>query len=441
MDLKKQNLLLSYLISSGHTFAMCEPILEARYFDPQLRNTVTYLKAYYQAYNAIPSVEQIHADTGNVVIQSPLSTDQVKYCINEVESFCRRKAIEQAVLASGKLIQEQEFGEMERLIKNAVAISVQSDLGISVYTDGVKTLEKIKTDDKPQSTGYPEVDELLGGGLYRKQTVLVSANSGGGKSVVMANIGLNLAEQFGLNVLYITLELSEEMVWSRFATMLSAVPSRQWRETTEHDEMLVELFTVLGETRTNQFRIKRLKNGSTCNDIRAYLKHYEVAYGHIPDAIIVDYMGRMTPVAKVDLADISQRDKAISEEIYEIGNDYNAYMISASQQNREGVKATFLDQSIIAGGLAKIDAVDVYISIVLTDAMRNAGRIMLQFLKTRSSDGIGKSVTLGWSTTTLRMTNDPGNATQKTLVNMKKPQSTQPEGPVGPKTSLLDLME
>ncbi len=35
----------------------------------------------------------------------------------------------------------------------------------------------------------------LGGGLAKQQMLLLSANSGGGKSMVMANFGVNLAQQ------------------------------------------------------------------------------------------------------------------------------------------------------------------------------------------------------------------------------------------------------
>ena len=63
------------------------------------------------------------------------------------------------------------------------------------------------------------------------------------------------------------------------------------------------------------------------------------------------------------------------------------------------------DQSMIGGGISKIQTADNVISIYATFAMKERGEYQLQFLKTRSSSGVGTKVTLGFDQNTLKIFN------------------------------------
>lgn len=61
------------------------------------------------------------------------------------------------------------------------------------------------------------------------------------------------------------------------------------------------------------------------------------------------------------------------------------------------------DHSMIAGGLSKIQTADNVISIFSSAAMKERGQYQIQFLKTRSSSGVGSKVYLGFDPNTLRI--------------------------------------
>ncbi|WP_197710564.1 hypothetical protein, partial [Escherichia coli] len=68
-------------------------------------------------------------------------------------------------------------------------------------------------------TLWYQADALLSGGLARTEMILFSANSGGGKSITLANLALNFLSQpknqhttEKMDVLYISLELSEDLI-------------------------------------------------------------------------------------------------------------------------------------------------------------------------------------------------------------------------------------
>lgn len=439
MDITKQKLLTEYLISSTDTFALCASIIQPDYFDPELRNAISFIKKYYDKYNSTPTESQIEGETGVELKIREVSKDQISYCANEIEAFCKRKAIEKAILASPILIDKGDYGKVEELIKDAITVSLNRDLGLLYSDDPDGRLRRLANSEQTTSTKWSEVDDLLNGGLVRKQMLLVSANSGGGKSIVMANLGLNFMEQ-GLTVLYISLELSEEMISLRYDSMVTGIAAAGWQYKISEIATRVEAAVdQLGE-----LTIKYMNAGSTSNDIRAYLKEFELTYGYTPDAIIVDYLDLMGSNEFISGDNVFEKDKAVAEQLRNIANDYNAFMITASQQNRTAVGQTDLNHSHIAGGISKINTTDVYISIIMNDAMRTAGEIAFMFLKTRSSDGVGKTIYLKWNGSTLKITDSDEKGNHTTTLNVKNPKEkngsedflSQPSG-----DGLLDLMQ
>ena len=77
--------------------------------------------------------------------------------------------------------------------------------------------------------------------------------------------------------------------------------------------------------------------------------------------------------------------------------------VTASQLNRGAVDEVEFDHSHIAGGISKINTADNLIGIFSSRAMRERGRVQIQFMKTRSSSGVGTKLDLGYDMETLRI--------------------------------------
>jgi hypothetical protein len=72
--------------------------------------------------------------------------------------------------------------------------------------------------------------------------------------------------------------------------------------------------------------------------------------------------------------------------------------------NRSAVEEIEFDHSHISGGLSKIMTADNVIGIFTSRAMKERGRYQIQFMKTRSSSGVGQKVDLEFNIDTLRIT-------------------------------------
>ncbi|TFG99955.1 hypothetical protein E4H12_00765 [Candidatus Thorarchaeota archaeon] len=396
----KQKLLVEYLISSPDTFALCKSIVRADYFEPGLRKAVDFIHDYYDKYNTIPSADQISAETGSKLKPQQITRDQIAYCTNEIESFCKRQALTQAVFSAPDLIEKGDYGTVEAAVREALLVSLNRNLGVDYFYDPLGRLELMSQTPLRTPTTWHQFDDLLFGGLARTEMLLFSANSGGGKSITLANLAMNFVMQ-KMNVLYITLELSEQLVAQRFDTMFTGVPTVMWQQNYKEIAAMLSVVTP----NAGNLVIKHMPSGTNCNSIRAYLKEFELKNNYVPDLLIVDYLDMMGANEKVSADNVWEKDKRATEQLRDIGFDYNFFIATASQQNRAALDADEVHQGHIAGGISKVNTVDIHVSIILNSSMKASGEIGFLFLKTRNSDGVGKTIYLRWDNTRLRIIN------------------------------------
>lgn len=435
MDNNKQKLLIEYLISSADTFAICQAIVRPEYFDPELKNAVQFMKDYFEGYNTTPTPEQVAAETGLELKKQTVTPDQIEYTTNEIENFCRRRAIEKAVLASPELIEKGDYGKMETTIREAILVSLNRNLGLRYFEGVEERLQRMLDESPVLSTGWKAVDNELFGGISRKELLLVSASSGGGKSITLSNLAFNMIHQ-GYNVLYLSLELAEDVVAQRFDTMFTGISRKVWKQ---HVSEITTRVSAAQEG-LGKLDIKLMPSGTTANQMKSYLREFYLHYGMMPDVLIIDYIDKMSPNQKVDASDVWTKDKLVSEQARDLGVEYNMAIATASQLNREAHKATRVGHEHIAGGISKINESDVYWSINLSDTMKAQNQCAFTFQKTRNSDGVGNTVYLKWDGAHLRILDEDDKGGPGSLQFNKKEQNDVDNNSTSEGNSLLDLM-
>lgn len=398
-----QKLYLEMFLSDAETFIRCQSIFDPESFDQRLQATATFITEYVDDYKIMPEVAIVNA-TCNTDLQSiSLPKENYDWLMEEFESFARHKALENAIIKSADLIEKGDYGPVEKMIKDAVQISLNRDMGTDYFDDPRARLLKLKDGNGQISTGWPSVDRKLYGGFNRGELNIFAAASGGGKSLFLANLGVNWALQ-GLNVVYLTFELSEALVCMRLDSMMTGISARDVFKSIDDVELKVKM---LGK-KAGSVQVKYMPSGKNCNDIRAYLKEYQVKKGHKPDVLLIDYLDLMMPLSvKISPSDLFIKDKYVSEELRNLGMETQTLMVTASQLNRSAVEEVEFDHSHISGGLSKIQTADNVIGIFTSRAMKERGRYQIQFMKTRSSSGVGQKVDLEFNVDTLRI-NDLG---------------------------------
>jgi archaellum biogenesis ATPase FlaH len=256
-------------------------------------------------------------------------------------------------------------------------------------------------------TGWDTVDKRLFGGFNRGELNIFAGGSGAGKSLFLANLGVNFALN-GMNVVYLTLELSEPLVSMRIDSMTTGVSTRDIFKDLDNIEMKVKM---IGK-KSGAMQIKYMPSGKTVNDIRSYMKEYEIKMGRKIDILLVDYLDLLMPISKkISAENLFIKDKFVSEELRNLAMEKNCVCVTAAQLNRGAVEEVEFDHSHISGGLSKIQTADNVFGIFTSRAMRERGKYQIQLMKTRSSSGVGMKIDLDFEIDTLRIT-DPGEDAQ-----------------------------
>ena len=395
-----QKLYLEMFLSDAETFARCQNIFDPENFDQKLKETAEFITKYVDDYKVIPDAAIVNASCGKELQSVNLPKENYEWLMDEFENFSRHKALERAILQSADLLEKGEYNPVEKLIKDAIQISLNKDMGTDYFEDPRGRLTKLKDGNGQISTGWPSIDRKLYGGFNRGELNIFCAGSGGGKSLFLANLGVNWALA-GMNVLYLTFELAEGLVGMRIDSMMTGITTREIFKNIDDVELKVKM---MGRN-AGSIQIKYMPSGKNCNDIRAYLKEYQVKKGVKPDVILIDYLDLMMPLSvKVSPSDLFVKDKYVSEEIRNLAMETQCITVTASQLNRSAVEEIEFDNSHISGGLSKIMTADNVIGIFTSRAMKERGRYQIQFMKTRSSAGVGQKVELDFNVDTLRIT-------------------------------------
>jgi len=397
-----QKLFLEFLVNDGTLLSRTTNIIAPEYFDVSIRPAVKFVIQYYNDYNAVPKVDQIAATTTIQLRElAEIGEEHGKWFLDEFEQFCKYKALERAIVKSADLLENQEYGKVEKIIKEAVEIGLAKTFGTDYFSDPEGRLNELRNRNASTPTGWEVVDQKLYGGFDRGTLNLFAAPSGGGKSLFLQNLALNWSLA-GLNVAYISLELSEGLCSMRMDAMITATPTREIYKNLSD----VDLKVRMAGKKAGKLQIVQLPNGITTNDIKAWMKEFQIQTGTKFDAVLIDYMDLMMPAGqKINLADLFIKDKLVSEELRNFAIESNIIGVSAVQLNRGATDAVEFDHSHISGGISKIQTSDNVMGIFSNPSMREKGRVQVQFLKTRNSSGVGSKVELAMCPNTLRITN------------------------------------
>jgi len=396
-----QKVYLEMFLTDAQSFVRCQGVFDPDAFDRRLVEPAKFIKQYVDEHNALPTFDMINAAT-QTDLKHPgdLQENHYDWLLQEFETFSRHKALEAAILKSADLLENGEYGPVEELVKKAVQIGLQKDLGTDYFADPRGRLESIKDKNGQISTGWPTLDKKLFGGFNRGELNIFAGGSGSGKSLFMANLGVNWCLQ-GLNVMYLTFELSEALVSMRVDSMTTEIPSRDVFKSIDDVEMKVR---IIGK-KSGAFQVKYMPTGKNANDVRAYLKEYEIKTGKKIDVLLIDYLDLMHPIGqKISAENLFVKDKYVSEELRNLAMELNTIFVTASQLNRSSVEEIEFDHSHISGGISKINTADNLIGIFTSRAMRERGRYQIQLMKTRSSSGVNSKIDLEFDVDTLRIT-------------------------------------
>jgi len=402
LDKDKQHRLVGWLLRDRSLYLQVSKFLEPSFFtDPQCRKTLEYVKSFIKEHNSLPTNTILETELGFDPLEqfkTDEATDVEKdYIISSMNDFYKHGMM-RSLLSDGISMLEKgdiDYATLDKKIKEIASASVDIDLGLNFFKDIMGRLEYLEDSKNIIPTGYGCMDDILGG-WEKKELHLIGGRTGGGKSIFLTNFSAKNVLA-GLNVLTVTLELSEEVFASRYdSIILNKSKDMVIAEKSKSAKYLTAIHEATGGSLTLKYYPSTSLN---THMLEAYIEQYFISNGFYPDIIYIDYLSLMRSNEKISVSDVYILEKYVAEEIRGLSGELNVPIVSATQLNREGMNAATPDVASVAGGISKIHAVGYFGTICQTPAEKQLGLIKLWQAKVRNAkDGWWSKFKINYTT-------------------------------------------
>jgi len=174
-----QILFLRMMVTNAELYTRVVNIINPANFDRKIKPVAEFIVDYTTKYSVMPDPLQIKASTNQEIELIPeLGSEHTEWFLEEFETFTKRQELERAILKSADLLEKGDFGPVEKLIKDAVQISLQRDMGTDYFHDPKARLNKYFNAGGQVSTGWAQLDRVMYGGMSRGELNIFAGGSG-----------------------------------------------------------------------------------------------------------------------------------------------------------------------------------------------------------------------------------------------------------------------
>lgn len=351
----------------------------------------SFLK-FKSEYDTFPTVKELQLYIKEQLVYEKLkenvaiSMDEYNddYIMDNIEEFFKGKLIWQDITDAVDLLKEnklEEISEINDRMRESISFSFDTTVGLDYAEDGERLYESLHNKDKVIPSGIKSVDKLIEGGFHEKSLTLFMAETNMGKSLIKCGLATNALLQ-NKNVLYVTLEMSEEKIAERITANIMDVELDHLK-TLSKENFLKKHKSVMDGIDNNLVVKEYPTKGANVNRLRNLLKELKMKKGFIPDVIFVDYIGIMMPNAIKKEGNSNTEMKTISEELRGLAVEIGCPIVSAVQTNRGGFGSAEIDLTDIADSIGTTATADVIFAVTQTEEMRTAGIYTFILLKNR----------------------------------------------------------
>ena len=424
--MRLEQTILKNLIYNEEYLRKVLPFLKAEYFSDRIEKTLfNEISSFISTYNSTPTIEAVVLA---VQEKKNISADEVKECetylqevektskdetkiewlIDKSEAFCQEKAVYNAVLEAISILdgkhKTQDKGAIPQILADSLAVGFDTNIGHDYLENSDARYEFYHRKEERIPFDLEYLNKITKGGLPNKTLNIALAGTGVGKSLFMCHVAAGAMSQ-GRNVLYITMEMSEEKIAERIdANLLNVTIDELVNLSKDMYDKKVE--RVKSKT-TGKLIIKEYPTASaSAVHFRTLLNELNLKRNFVPDIIFIDYLNiccssRIKPGASINSYTYV---KAIAEELRGLAVEFNVPVVSATQTTRSGFTSTDpgLEDTSESFGLPA--TADLMFALVSSEQMESMNQIMIKQLKNRYNDPTTfKRFTLGIDRAKMRL--------------------------------------
>lgn len=425
------------------------PHIKEEYFETIEEQIIfNKIKDYTEKYSALPTLEVLSIDCNNDPNVSDKTIEwlvefsqdvekvdkSIDWLVETTEQFCKDRALFNALEESISIAQGIETstglsrGALPKIFQDALNVSFDQKLGHDYIENSDERFEFYHNDEERLDLGLIELNKITGGGVPNKTLNVFMGPSGSGKTLVMCSLS-SYWLSIGKNVLYITLEMSEERIAERIDANLMNINIQDMKKMSK--EVFDNNISKISRKTNGQLKIKEYPTGAAgVGHFRFAIEELHQKQDFVPDVICVDYINICSSSrVKNTQANSYTIVKSIAEELRGLAVEFNLPVFSVTQSGRNSFDASDIGATDVSESIGLVQTVDMLIGLISTDDLKASDQLIMKTVKNSRYGEDGTFHTIGIDRAKMKLYDIEDGSTRMFQSNQQKiePESYKSE--------------
>jgi len=396
--------ILSNLIHSEEYARKVTPFIKEEYFQDNVEKIIFQtILDYTNNYQVNPTVDILVIDVQKKSLNEEQYKKAVQYIseieetktdltwlVDQTEKWCKDKAIYNAVLDGIHIIEGKDKTRnpeaLPSILSDALAVSFDTNVGHDYMNQVSDRYEFYHTKEEKIPFDLDFFNRITKGGLPNKTLNIALAGTGVGKSLFMCHVAASTLMQ-GKNVLYITLEMSEEKIAERIDANLMNISIDDMHDLPKH--MYENRFEKIQKKTQGRLIVKEYPTAS------ASVAHFKGLFNELqlkkdfnPDIVFIDYLNICSSSRFRVGANVNSYTyiKAIAEELRGLAVECDIPIVSATQTTRTGFVSTDIGLEDTSESFGLPATADFMFALISSEELEGLNQMLVKQLKNRYAD-------------------------------------------------------
>lgn len=403
MQLLEKTILRQLFADKKYAEIVLPHLVEEYFMTPDAALIYKLFKIYYDKFQTIPSIAAIRieldtlpslnesqAQSAQVALKDVqkepvLDPEQQAWLLENTEEFCQDRALYVAIQKAILVIDDPKSPRhaIPDILKDALAVSFDTHVGHDFFEDADDRWEYYHATEARIPFDLETLNEMTRGGFPKKTLNICVAGTNVGKSLFLCHLAASCVRN-NKNVLYITLEMAEQLIAERIDANMMDIPIDDLELLPRSD--YVRKMLHLKSTSHGRLLIKEYPTGGAhVGNFRALLQEAKMKQNFVPDVILVDYLS-ICSSARIKMgSNVNSYTlyKFVAEELRGLAVEFNVPVWTAAQFNRQGHGSSDPSMTDIGESWAIAQTADFMFALVQPEELEKIDQIALQPLKNR----------------------------------------------------------
>ena len=397
---------LTQLVTNEEYARKVLPHMRGDYFHDKTERTIfEEITKFVEKYDKVPTQTSLEIEVQGrkdlneeefkkvVSVIKSLKADEnvsLDWLVDVTEEFCKDKAVYNAIVEGISIIDGKDKHRnpdaIPGILIDALAVGFDNTVGHDYFLDSESRFDFYHTVEEKIPFDLEFFNRITKGGLSPKTLNIVLAGTGVGKSLFMCHVAANCLSQ-GKNVLYITLEMSEERIAERIDANLMNISTEDLHDLPK--QMFDNKIANIIKSTSGKLIVKEYPTASAhAGHFRGLIKELAIKKSFKPDIIFIDYLNICASSRFKGAANVNSYMyiKSIAEELRGLAVESNLPILSGTQTNRTGFVSTDIGLEDTSESFGLPATSDFMFALISNEELDDLGQIAVKQLKNRYND-------------------------------------------------------